>query len=232
MIIMILHNSGGIISCPWRGQCMGLIHDIGIQHISDEDKRRGGGAMAQLGKKASKSRRLTLSTRARGINNRVEGDARTPCGSCRAFSEPTVSRRVGVLANSSMNICRRGEVRARLGKCFADRLSRMLHINLKDSAFGLRTSGSGLGDIGSCLGVGMWVCGWRAMDGVDVEAVVSFRFIFRQVNCRQGSVDARSPHVNCRYRSMVNFRIVFVVLLFRGRVRLMSLDNCGSLHSD
>lgn len=52
MIGMILHNSGGIISCPWRGQCRGLIHDIGIQHTSDEDTRRDGGAMAQLGEKA------------------------------------------------------------------------------------------------------------------------------------------------------------------------------------
>jgi hypothetical protein len=164
MILMILHNSGGIISCPWRGQCMGLIHDIGIQHISDEDTRRGGGAMAQLSEKALQTHQGTLSTHTPGINNRVEGDARTPCGSCRAFSEPTVSRRVSVLANSSVSICRRGEVRARSGQFFADRLSRMLHINLEDSGFGLCKAGSGLGDIGSCLGVG-FVGGWMARDG-------------------------------------------------------------------
>lgn len=73
-----------------------------------------------------------------------------------------------------MNICRHGKVRARLGKYLVDRLSRMLHINLKDSGFGLCKSGSGLGDIESCLGVGLWVAGWHAMDGVDVEAVGPF----------------------------------------------------------
>ena len=46
MIGSVLHSSGGIISCPWRGQCRGLIHDIGIQYTSDEDTQQGGGAMA------------------------------------------------------------------------------------------------------------------------------------------------------------------------------------------
>jgi hypothetical protein len=40
----------------------------------------------------------------------------------------------------------------------------MLHINLEDSGFGLCKAGSGLGDIGSCLGVG-FVGGWMARDG-------------------------------------------------------------------
>jgi len=79
---------------------------------------------------------------------------------------------VDVLANSSVSICRHGEVFAQSGQFFADRLSRMLHINLEDSGFGLCKSGSGSGDIVSCLGVGLWVAGWNAMDGVDVEAVV------------------------------------------------------------
>jgi hypothetical protein len=40
------------------------------------------------------------------------------------------------LANSSVNFCKRGEVRAQSGNIFAERLSRTLHINLEDSALG------------------------------------------------------------------------------------------------
>lgn len=62
--------------------------------------------------RAKRRRRLMLSTHAYGINNRVEGETRRPCGDCRAFGEPTISQcghiwhsNLAELANSSVNVC-------------------------------------------------------------------------------------------------------------------------------
>jgi hypothetical protein len=104
----------------WRGQCRGgLIHDIGtnIYPMKTRDE-----AVVPWPYWAKRRCRLMLSTHACETNDRVEGEARRPCGSCRAFGEPTISRcgtfgtsNLENLANSSVNFCSRYAGMARYG---------------------------------------------------------------------------------------------------------------------